>query len=95
MVLRLARFFAEPYDSESVRCCFADANAKDNEFIYRRVDLKDAALAFINTLFGCEKRGFGRYVISATTPFQRQHLVALRINPSAVVAALFPDSTVI
>ena len=95
VVLRLTRFFAEPYDSESVRCCFADANAKDNEFIYRRIDLKDAALAHINALFACEKRGFGRYVISATKPFQRQHLVALRINPSVVVAARFPDSTVI
>ena len=95
MVLRLARFFAEPDDSESVRCCFADKKAKANEFLYRRVDLKDAALAPINALFACEKRSFGRYVISATTPFQRQHLVTLRINPSAVLAALFPDFTAI
>tara|TARA_B100000780_G_scaffold246538_1_gene191102 strand:- start:32 stop:535 length:504 start_codon:yes stop_codon:yes gene_type:complete len=95
VVLRLARFFAEPDDSESVRCCFADTKAKANEFLYRRVDLKDAALAPINALFACEKRSFGRYVISATTPFQRQHLVTLRINPSAVLAALFPDFTAI
>ena len=87
--------FAEPDDSESVRRCFADANAKANEVLYRWVDLEDAALALINALFACEKRGFGRYFISATTPFQRQHLVALRINQSAVVAALFPDFTAI
>ena len=95
VVLRLARFFAEPDDSESVRRCFADANAKANEFLYRLIDLEDAALALINALFACKKCDFGRYVISATTPFQRQHLVALRINPSAVVAALFPDFTAI
>lgn len=95
VVLRLTRFFAEPDDSELVRRCFADTNAKANEFLYRWIDLKDAVLALINALFACEKRGFGRAVISATTPFQRQYLVALRIDPSAVVAALFPDFTAI
>ena len=87
--------FAEPDCSESVRRYVADANAKANEFLYRLIDLEDAALALINALFACEKFDFGRYVISATMPFQRQHLVALRINPSAVTAALFPDFTAI
>jgi UDP-glucose 4-epimerase len=35
--------------------------------------------------------GFGRYVISATTPFTRGDLAAVRADLPAVVRRLFPD----
>ena len=35
--------------------------------------------------------GFGRYIISATTPFTRDDLVALRTDAPAVVRRRFPD----
>lgn len=66
-ILRVARFFAEPDDSPDIRAAFSDQNAKANEFLHRRVDLEDvvsACLAALNS-----DVPFGRYVISATTPF--------------------------
>jgi nucleoside-diphosphate-sugar epimerase len=35
--------------------------------------------------------GFGRYIVSATTPFTRDDLAELRANAPAVVRRLFPD----
>ena len=35
--------------------------------------------------------GFGRYIISATTPFTRDDLAELRADAPAVVRRLFPD----
>jgi UDP-glucose 4-epimerase len=35
--------------------------------------------------------GFGRYIISATTPFTREDLAALRADAPAVIRRLFPD----
>ncbi len=35
--------------------------------------------------------GFGRYIVSATTPFSPDDLAALRNDAPAVVARLFPD----
>ena len=36
--------------------------------------------------------GFGRYIVSATTPFTRDDLAELRDNAPAVVHRLFPDA---
>jgi nucleoside-diphosphate-sugar epimerase len=35
--------------------------------------------------------GFGRYIVSATTPFEPGDLAELRVNAPAVVERLFPD----
>ena len=37
------------------------------------------------------KIGFGKYIISATTPFQQEHLWALRKNVHEVVKSLYSD----
>jgi UDP-glucose 4-epimerase len=91
LVLRTSRFFPEEDDSRERRALYADANAKANEFLFRRVDLADAVGAHLCALDRAAGIGFGRYIISATTPFTRADLPALRTDPGAVVARLFPD----
>ncbi|MGF1529456.1 MAG: NAD-dependent epimerase/dehydratase family protein [Candidatus Competibacterales bacterium] len=90
VVLRTARFFPEADDSRAVREGFSDVNAKANEFLFRRVDLEDAATAHAHALERVRDIGFGVYVISATSPFGREDLSTLRRDPAAVVAAHYP-----
>jgi UDP-glucose 4-epimerase len=40
---------------------------------------------------GASAIGFGRYIISATTPFRRDDLAELRENAPQVVTRMFPD----
>ena len=44
IVLRTSRFFPEEDDNAQVRNDYCDANAKANEFLYRRVDIIAASL---------------------------------------------------
>jgi UDP-glucose 4-epimerase len=91
LVLRTSRFFPEPDDDEQVRGGYSDANAKVNELLYRRVDLADVVGAHVAALERAPRLGFGRYVVSATTPFTPEDLPELRRHAPAVVARLFPD----
>ncbi len=91
IVLRTSRFFPEEDDSAAIRGAFADANAKANEFLFRRVDLEDAVTAHVAAMDRAAEIGHGRYIVSATTPFEPGDLGALRDRPSAVVADHFPD----
>jgi UDP-glucose 4-epimerase len=59
---------------------------KTNEHLYRRVDLRDAVGAHLLPVERAAAIGFGRYVVSATTPFQRDDVGALRRNAPGVVA---------
>jgi UDP-glucose 4-epimerase len=91
VVLRASRFFPEEDDRKSTRQAYQDANAKVNEFLYRRVDLEDAVSAHLLAMERAPSIGFGRYIISATTPFTRDDLQALRVDAPGVVARLHPD----
>jgi nucleoside-diphosphate-sugar epimerase len=91
VVLRTSRFFPEPDDVDAVRAAYADANVKANEFLYRRADIADVAEAHMLAMARAAGIGFGRYIISATTPFTTADLAALRENAPAVVRRLFPD----
>jgi UDP-glucose 4-epimerase len=86
LVLRTSRFFPEPDDRDDVRAAYADANVKVNELLARRVDLQDAVDAHLLALERAPAIGFGRYIVSATTPFTRADLGALRGAAPAVVA---------
>jgi UDP-glucose 4-epimerase len=91
LVLKTSRFFPEEDDRESIRKLYRDENAKANEFLYRRVDLEDVVAAH---LLGCAQApsiGFGRYIISATTPFTQTDLVDLHEHAAEVVRRHFPD----
>ena len=91
LVLRTSRFFPEQDDSEMVRTGFADANAKVNELLYRRIDLSDVVGAHLAAVDSAPRIGFGRYVISATTPFAPADLPELRRDAPADVERLFPE----
>jgi len=91
LILRTSRFFPEGDDRGEVRAAYDDANVKVNELLYRRVDLEDVVDAHRLALERAPAIGFGRYIVSATTPFTRKHLGALRVDAPAVVRRLFPD----
>jgi UDP-glucose 4-epimerase len=91
VVLRTSRFFPEGDDNDSVRAAYADANVKANEYLYRRVDVADVVDAHLLAMERAAKIGFGRYIISATTPFTQADLAGLRADAPAVVRRLFPD----
>ncbi len=91
LILRTSRFFPEPDDRADVRSAYDDANVKVNELLYRRVDLEDVVGAHRLALERAPAIGLGRYIVSATTPFSRADLAALRSNAPAVVRRLFPD----
>jgi UDP-glucose 4-epimerase len=74
-----------------VRDAYADANAKANEYLFRRVDLEDVATAHVVAAKHSPAIGFGRYIISATTPFSTADLAAIRCDAPRVVRRLFPE----
>jgi UDP-glucose 4-epimerase len=90
LILRTSRFFPESDDRDDVRASYDDANLKVNELLYRRVDLEDVVSAHRLALERAPQIGFGRYIVSATTPFTRDDLAELRADAPAVVRRRFP-----
>ena len=90
VILRTSRFFPEADDRDEVRARFDDANLKVNELLYRRADLEDIVEAHKRALDRAPELGFGRYIISATTPFTPEDLAALHADAPAVVARHVP-----
>jgi nucleoside-diphosphate-sugar epimerase len=90
MILRTSRFFPEADDNEEARATFDDLNLKVNELLYRRVDLEDVVAAHRLALGRAPAVGFGRYIITATTPFARGDVVDLRADTASVVRRLYP-----
>ncbi len=90
IVLRTSRFFPEEDDNKKMREAYADANLKANEYLFRRVDIEDAVSAHIAAMHRVQSIGFGKYIISATTPFSHSDLRELRYNASSVVKKIFP-----
>lgn len=91
IVLRTSRFFPEVDDDPDVRGAHETANVQANEMLYRRADIADVAGAHLAALELAPSIGFGRYIISATTPFTPDDLAALREDAPAVTARRFPD----
>jgi UDP-glucose 4-epimerase len=85
IVLRTSRFFPEEDDNEEMRETYADDNLKANEYLFRRVDLEDAVSAHLAAAQRARAIGFGRYIISATTPFLPEDVVDLRTDAARVV----------
>lgn len=91
VILRTSRFFPEPDDNPHIRERYDDANVKVNELLYRRVDIEDVVGAHLCALDKAAAVRFGRYIISATTPFTKEDLAGLRADASAVVRRHAPD----
>jgi nucleoside-diphosphate-sugar epimerase len=90
IVLRTSRFFPEVDDDPAVRREYEDGNLKANEYLHRRVDLQDVVDAHLLALDRAPRIGFGRYIISATTPFEPGDLHELRLNAPRVVGSRVP-----
>jgi nucleoside-diphosphate-sugar epimerase len=88
LILRTSRFFPEADDRDDVRAAYEDANLKVNELLYRRADLSDVVEAHRLALES--ELSFGRYIVSATTPFGPEDLAQLRDDAPGVVRRLFP-----
>lgn len=91
LVLRAARFFPEADDDPAVRAAYDDGNVKANEYLSRRVDLQDVVDAHLLAIEKAPTLGFGRFIISATTPFQPDDLVELRTAAARVVGRRVPE----
>jgi UDP-glucose 4-epimerase len=90
VILRTGRFFPEGDDDPEVRAGYGRDNAQVNELLYRRADIADVAEAHLRAAVCAPRLGFGRFIVSATTPFTPDDLPELRRDAAAVVARRFP-----
>ena len=91
LVLRTSRFFPEDDDDKGVASADSGNNAKANEFLHRRADIQDIVDAHLLAIDKAPALGFGRYIITATTPFGPGDLAELRVDAPRVVARLVPE----
>jgi nucleoside-diphosphate-sugar epimerase len=91
IVLRTSRFFPEEDDDKGMRDGFDQTNAKANELTFRRVDIEDAASAHLLAMEKAKDIGFGRYIVSATTPFLPEDAAELRTDAPTVLARRAPE----
>jgi len=90
LVLRTSRFFPEGDDVLEKQVEFEDANLKANEFLYRRVDIEDVVSAHLLALDRAPELGFGKFIITATTPFRRDDVQQLGIDAAEVLKRRIP-----
>jgi len=86
LILRTSRFFPEPDDDPASCADYDELNLKANELLHRRVDIEDVVDAHLCALERATAIGFGRYIISATTPFTRDDVGELVRDAPAVVS---------
>jgi UDP-glucose 4-epimerase len=90
LILRTSRFFPEEDDDRRMRGAYSPDNLKANEYLFRRVDIEDAVSAHLAAAERARAIGFGRYIVSATTPFFREDLAELRIDAPGMLARRVP-----
>ncbi|HVY89971.1 MAG TPA: NAD(P)-dependent oxidoreductase [Hyphomonadaceae bacterium] len=91
IVLRTSRFFPEDDDSKTIRTAYDGDNAKTNELLYRRADIADVVGAHLLAARRAAEVGFGKYIISATTPFHPEDAADLGRDTPAVLARRVPN----
>ena len=91
VILRTSRFFHEEDDVAAIAEAYSTPNAQANELLYRRADIEDVVSAHVLAVEKAPAIGFGRYIVSATTPFGSSDLAELRADASAVVRRLYPQ----
>jgi UDP-glucose 4-epimerase len=91
LVLRTSRFFPEPDDDRAAREAYSDTNLKVNEYLYRRADIEDIVDVHLLAVKRAPEVGFGRYIVSATTPFLPEEMTELRADAPGVVRRHVPE----
>jgi len=92
IILRTSRFFPEDDDQAATRDAFSRDNIQLLELLYRRGDVADMASAHLAALERAREIGFGRYIVSATTPFTRDDLPELHRDAQAVILRHYPEA---
>jgi UDP-glucose 4-epimerase len=92
VILRTARFFPEADDDAAIRRSYATENVQALELLFRRADLEDVAMAHLRAVERAPEIRFGTFIVSATTPFTRADLAALRRDAGSLIRARFPES---
>lgn len=90
VVLRTSRFFPEDDDDPQAAARWSLQNLQANEFLYRRVDIEDVVEAHRVALREAARIGFGRFIVSATTPFQPEDNAELGRDAAAVLSRRVP-----
>jgi UDP-glucose 4-epimerase len=90
LILRTSRFFPEE-DDVAERRLYDQANLKANEYLYRRVDVEDVVSSHLLAMAKAPALGFDKFIITATSPFQRMDLAQLGVDAPAVLARYFPQ----
>ena len=91
LILRTSRFFPEADDVPTMRAAWQDDNLKVNELLYRRVEVEDVVSAHLCALDKAIEVGFGRFIISATTPFTRADAAELGRDAPQVLQRVIPE----
>ncbi|NIJ52488.1 NAD-dependent epimerase/dehydratase family protein [Dyadobacter arcticus] len=91
IVLRTSRFFPEDDDNALIRQEYDTVNVQALELLYRRLDIEDAVNVHLLALEKAASVGFGKFIVSATTPFAKEDLSMLRENAPEVISKYFPD----
>lgn len=92
LILRTSRFFPEADDVRERRAAYDDTNLKVNELLYRRVDIEDVVSAHLAALERAAALGFGRFIITATTPFAPSDAAELGVHAPRVLERVVPES---
>ena len=90
VVLRTSRFFPEDDDDPAARALRSQENIQANELLYRRVDVEDVVDAHRVALREAGRIGFGRFIVSATTPFTREDCAELGRDAASVLRRRVP-----
>ncbi|HEY5203626.1 MAG TPA: NAD(P)-dependent oxidoreductase [Roseiarcus sp.] len=90
IVLRTSRFFPEDDDDPAARNAYPGDNAKANEYLFRRVAIEDVVDAHCLAIERAPAIGFGKYIISATTPFRPDDCAGLRADAPATLSLRAP-----
>ena len=77
--------------SPGARAAYHPDNLKTTELLYRRVDIEDVVDAHLCALERAAAIGWGKYIISATTPFTRDDAAELRRDAPAAVRRRVPQ----
>lgn len=91
LVLRTSRFFPEEDDVAERASTYEEMNLKVNELLYRRVDVEDVVSSLLLAMDKAPALGFGKFIITATSPFQREDLAQLGVDAPSVLAKYFPE----
>jgi len=89
VVLRTSRFFPEEDDTHRA---LSGENMKANELLHRRLTVEDAARAHLLALEKVPEIGFGTFILSAPTPFNRSECAELKRDAAEVIARHYPDA---